>query len=99
MSEPIYDQQSADNYYLATENRELRRERDAWEDTARSLSEDVKFWRDLVQQIGALLGPEAYIADDGNVHKSVVALKVPDLVAAVLAHRDALLREKLGSGA
>jgi hypothetical protein len=32
-------------------------------------------------RIGKMLGPEAYIADDGSVHEDVLCANVPELVA------------------
>jgi hypothetical protein len=39
----------------------------------------------MVIKIGAMLGPDAYISDDGSVQDSVLCAKVPELVARKLS--------------
>lgn len=51
-----------------------------WRDTAVMMSNNADFYRDIVKQVGEILGKEAYTSDDGSVQDSVLALKVPELV-------------------
>lgn len=76
----------------AQENARLRealadteRERDNWIEGARQFANGSDFYRGLVAQIGDLFGVAARTADDGSVADSVIALRVPELVAAALA--------------
>lgn len=68
----------------------LERERDGWERTAADFATSSDFYRDLVREIGKPFGVAAYTSDDGNIQDEVLALKVPELVAALRAERDAL---------
>ena len=56
-----------------------------WTETARQFANDVEFWRGLVYECAKHLGPEVFIADDGSVSDSPLALKVPELVAKLAA--------------
>lgn len=51
-----------------------------WKETAAFHSRNEEFYRGIINQIGEILGVEAYTADDGSVGDSVLALKVPELV-------------------
>lgn len=55
-----------------------------WYDTAAQFARNADYYRGLVVQIGKMLGPEAYISDDGSVQDDVLCAKVPELVAAKL---------------
>ena len=66
---------------LAAENARLKRERDAWIDTANQMTENASFYRGLVARIGEHFGVEAKTSDDGSIQQDVLALKVPELVA------------------
>ena len=55
-----------------------------WEDTARHYADGMEYYRELVDKIGKMLGPDAYISDDGSVQKEILRAKVPELVAAKL---------------
>lgn len=57
----------------------------AWYETAAQHCRNEVYYRGLVQQIGALLGPEAYTDDSGGVHEEVLCAKVPELVRKLLA--------------
>lgn len=57
----------------------LRRERDAWIETARLHHGNEEFYRNIVCGIGALFGKASRTADDGSVMDDVLALKVPEL--------------------
>ena len=78
----------------ATEFDRLLHGSTAWEESARLYAGNAEFYRGLVREIGAMFGPVAYTSDDGSVQDEVLALKVPELVAAALAER-AKLREAL----
>jgi len=71
----------------------------AWELIARQYARDFGFYRELVTTIGKEFGIEAYTSDDGSVQDHVLALKVPELVAALMAEvkmRRADQRAELG---
>jgi len=59
-------------------------------DTARHYADGMKFYQDIVVQVGELLGAAAYVSDDGSVQGGVLALKVPELVKARLEAADML---------
>lgn len=59
----------------------------AWHDTAAQHCRNEEYYRGLVIKIGEMLGPEAYISDDGSVQQDVLCAKVPDLVANLIAAR------------
>lgn len=61
------------------------RERNAWIDSAAMFHRNEEYYRGLIDQIGAMLGPDAYTSEDGAVHDSVLRAKVPELVRARLA--------------
>jgi hypothetical protein len=58
---------------------------DRWIETARQCCGNEEYYRGLLDQIGAILGPEAYRSDDGSVQDEVVRAALPDLVKARLA--------------
>ena len=60
-------------------------QRNAWCDTAAQHLKNEDYYRGLVIKIGAMLGPDAYISDDGSVQDSVLCAKVPDLVARLVS--------------
>ena len=51
-----------------------------WIENARQHARNEDFYRGLIVQIGEMLGPEAYISDDGSLQRDVLCLKVPELV-------------------
>jgi hypothetical protein len=51
-----------------------------WRDTAAMFSRNQDFYQGIINQIGAIIGPEAFTSDDGSVQDSVLALKLPELV-------------------
>ena len=61
------------------------RERNGWIESAAMFYRNEEYYRGLVDQIGEVLGAEAFTADDGVVHDSVLRAKVPELVRARLA--------------
>lgn len=68
----------------------LEQERDAYERTACDMANNADFYRGIVHGCGAPFGVKARTSDDGSVQDSVLALKVPELVAALKQERDAL---------
>jgi hypothetical protein len=58
------------------------RERDGWINSAAMFHINAEYYRDIVDEIGAMLGPDAYTADDGMVHDTVLRSKVAELVRA-----------------
>ncbi len=55
-----------------------------WYDTAALHARNEEYYRGLVQEIGAMLGDDAYISDDGSVQQDILCAKVPELVRARL---------------
>ncbi len=60
-----------------------------WYETAAQHCRNEEYYRGLVQEIGAMLGPRAYTANDGKVHDTVLCAKVPELVRELLARAKA----------
>lgn len=52
----------------------------AWMDTSAQAYRDADFYRNIIYQIGDILGIEAKTSDDGSVQQDVLCLKVPELV-------------------
>ena len=71
-------------------SRQLTAERDAWIESAAMMDGDARFYQSIVKQIGGLFGEAARTSDDGSIQQDVLALKVPELVEALQAERDAL---------
>lgn len=59
-------------------------DRDFWIREACRFSRNEDYYRWLVDQVGALLGDEVYVADDGSRPGGILRAKVPELVAARL---------------
>ena len=55
-----------------------------WKKIAVEFANNADFYRGLVIRIGAQFGKPAYTSDDGSVQQDVLALKVPELVAALI---------------
>lgn len=60
-------------------------QRNAWCDTAAQHLRNEEYYRGLVIKIGAMLGPDAYVSDDGSVQDSVLCAKIPEMVAKLLS--------------
>ena len=56
----------------------------AWMDTAAQHCRNEAYYRDLVIEIGEMLGPDAFISDDGSIQQDVLCAKVPELVRKVI---------------
>jgi hypothetical protein len=63
------------------------RERNSWCDTAAQHLRNEEYYRGLVQEVGAMLGPEVFVSDDGSVQDSILCAKVPQLVRSRLAQQ------------
>jgi len=82
------------DFHLARHQlQELRDEREAlaaeaenWREAAAQYARNEDFYRGIVRQIGEMFGEAARTSDDGSVQEDVLALKVPELVEALLAH-------------
>ena len=59
-------------------------ERNGWINAAAMYCRNEEYYRKLVQEIGQMLGLDAFTADDGGVHEDVLCAKVPELVRARL---------------
>ena len=57
---------------------------ESWIDCARQQNEVSIFYRNLVVEIGEMFGEVAKTSDDGSIQSDVLALKVPELVAALI---------------
>jgi hypothetical protein len=55
-----------------------------WKETAEQHCRNELFYRDIVRQIGEMFGVAARTSDDGSIQQDVLALRVPELVAALL---------------
>jgi hypothetical protein len=61
-----------------------QRESDLWQEIAAQHNRNEEYYRGLVVQIGEMLGPDAYISDDGSIQQDVLCAKVPELVRSRL---------------
>lgn len=57
----------------------------AWEETAAQFARNADYYRGLLDQVAAHLGPEVYVADDGSVMDEPIRAKLPDMVAEMVA--------------
>lgn len=57
----------------------------SWMDTSAQAYRNTDFYRGIVTQIGEMFGEAAKTSDDGSVQQDVLALKVPELVADLVA--------------
>ena len=60
----------------------------AWMESSAQNQRDTDFYRGIVTQIGNLFGDAARTSDDGSLQEDVLALRVPELVAAVKREYD-----------
>jgi hypothetical protein len=66
------------------------RERDNWMESVAQQFRNTDFYQGIVRATGELFGVEARTSDDGSIQDSVLATKVPELVAAALARAERL---------
>jgi hypothetical protein len=69
---------------IAAELEREQRMTNLWFETARKQLGDTEYYRGLVQQIGRMLGEDAYLSDDGSRQQDILCAKVPELVKALL---------------
>jgi hypothetical protein len=60
---------------------------DFWKEIARQHAHNESFYRTLLDEVAAMLGPEVYVSDDGSVQQDPLLLKVPTLVRERLAQQ------------
>jgi hypothetical protein len=75
------------------------RERDNWTETARQHLRNEEYYRGLLVQIGATLGPAAYTQDDGGIVDAPLIAKVPEVVEALARERDSAISDAKESAA
>ena len=76
----------------------LRRERDAWEETALRENRNASYYRDLVVKCGESIGVDAYTDDEGKEHDEVLCAKVPEVVDRICSQRIALMTRSANKG-
>lgn len=59
-------------------------ERNGWLTAAAHAHDGMEYYRGIVDEIGATIGPDAYTDDVGKLHDSVLRAKVAELVIARL---------------
>lgn len=91
-------QKSEPYEYLQETVKELKAMSDNWEEAARRHCSNEFFYRELLDECAAHLGPDVYVSDDGSVQDEPLRLKIPELVKQLVeritdleAQRDALL--------
>lgn len=57
----------------------------AWKETARQYANNQAYYHGIVIEVGRLLGNDVYVSDDGSVQDEVIAEKVPQAVAKLIA--------------
>ena len=72
---------------------QIKKKWSSWKETAAQMSRNADYYRNIVVEVGKLLGKEAYTADDGNVYDEVLCAKVVELVKKSL---EASQRENKG---
>lgn len=58
-----------------------------WVEATAQETRNREFYQGIVTQIGEMFGAPAYTSDDGSVQDHVLALKVPELVKALLSKK------------
>lgn len=79
---------------LERELTQALKERDNWIDTAAQYARNEEFYHGLVVAIGESFGVAAKTSDDGSIQDHVLALKVPELVAALRDQLTAMTQER-----
>lgn len=65
---------------LESRARQAEQERDNWIDTANQELRNTQYYRDLIIQIGEMIGESARTCDDGSKSEDILCAKVPELV-------------------
>lgn len=71
---------------------------DGWQEIAEQHYRNETFYRDLLMQIGAILGPEAHRADDGSVSDEPLCAKLPEVVRNLVKDREIMQQNAFGMG-
>lgn len=71
--------------FLQNYVRRVTAERDGWVDSAAQFHRNTEYYRGLLDQAAAHLGPDVYVQDDGGICDSPLRAKIPELVAAMAA--------------
>jgi hypothetical protein len=61
-------------------HRETTIQRDNWMESARQHCRNEEYYRGLLDEIGNILGPEAFTDETGSIQHEVVRAKLPELV-------------------
>jgi hypothetical protein len=64
-----------------------------WEESSRVYMKNEMFYREQLEKIGKLLGPEVYIADDESKQQDVLILKIPEMIEKLKIDHDHYKRE------
>jgi hypothetical protein len=88
-----YDEPQSGRTTSKIDTDELIRQRDAWQETARSIQRNCDYYQNLVVQVGEILGEVAHVMDDGDRSPDVLCAKVPELVARLENERCYLLNQ------
>ena len=59
-----------------------------WEEEARRFARDSDYYRGLLEQIGKMLGEEAFICDSGDISEDVLIAKIPEIIKKRLGKPD-----------
>lgn len=59
---------------------ETHRQLENWMETAKQYARGEEYYRGLLDEIGNIIGDEAFICDDGSRSDSVLRAKLPELV-------------------
>ena len=64
--------------------RDYETEIDSWKEFASQQSRNVEYYRGLLDEIGVLVGEEAYRTDDNEIVTEVLKAKLPELVEKLI---------------
>lgn len=93
--ESANDQWSRDYKALSEECQAAKDSAGAWQATAEQAQRNTDYYAGLLDKIGNTIGEEAFIADDGVKHDSVLRAKLPRLVEQLKERVDYWRREFL----
>ncbi len=71
----------------------LGRECENWKATAAQHLRNEQYYRGLIEEIGRMIGPDAFTDDTGSMHESVLCAKVPECVKSLLDHIEDIRQE------
>jgi len=61
-----------------------RVEKDNWIETCKQTQRNTDYYRDLLIQIGEVIGEDAKVCDDGTVVPDILVAKVPELAISII---------------